>query len=617
MSPTPDARLRALPGLAALALALSACADLAMEPDQIPSALSIAPKDTLITQGAAAQLRITVLDQDGEPMDGYPSWAPPRWSISDPSALAISSQGLMDGLAGGEVVVDAALAGMEASFRVRVNPKEVGLNAPTVYLVQSIQNPKGTVPLVAGRDAFLRVFMTGDRTSFYQPRVRATFYRGDQVVHTALMLPQSDLIPNRVEERRLDRSYNAVIPASVIQPGLEMVVHLDPDAVVPLAPGSAVRVPTEGRRRLDVREVAPMEITVVPTMLTLHPDIRVFNWTGGMNAGSREIALARAVHPVGDLRIIVRDTFHTDADLTTEAGWNSYLREIRALRILEGSRGYWYGTAQLPRGSAWGGLGYIGYPASVGAPSASTFAHELGHNLNLRHAPCGGVASSDPLFPHDGGSIGVYGYDFGGGSGLGGVVDPGEFKDLMGYCSPRWVSDYHFDKALAFRLTEEELLVNGPTLAAPSPGRALLLWGSAGDAGLLLEPTFAVDAPPALPEEDGPYRLEGFDASGRRLFALRFAPQETSEGDGHFAFAVPAGPEWEAVLDRIVLTGPRGAVTQERSATRRAALVADAGSGRVRAIVRDWSGNPRLEVGRSVLLSDGLPLRGTEGGMRR
>ena len=49
----------------------------------------------------------------------------------------------------------------------------------------------------------------------------------------------------------------------------------------------------------------------------------------------------------------------------------------------------------------------------------------------------------------------MWGYDRFGGSGLGGVVDPSEYKDLMGYCSPRWVSDYHFKRAMDFRLFTE------------------------------------------------------------------------------------------------------------------------------------------------------------------
>ena len=41
-----------------------------------------------------------------------------------------------------------------------------------------------------------------------------------------------------------------------------------------------------------------------------------------------------------------------------------------------------------------------------------TIAHELGHNLGLHHAPCGGAGNPDPSFPHVDGSAGAWGYDF-------------------------------------------------------------------------------------------------------------------------------------------------------------------------------------------------------------
>ena len=56
---------------------------------------------------------------------------------------------------------------------------------------------------------------------------------------------------------------------------------------------------------------------------------------------------------------------------------------------------------------------------SFARPSAPTVAHELGHNMNLDHAPCGGAAGLDGGFPYPDGSIGAWGYDVEGGSGLG------------------------------------------------------------------------------------------------------------------------------------------------------------------------------------------------------
>ena len=64
--------------------------------------------------------------------------------------------------------------------------------------------------------------------------------------------------------------------------------------------------------------------------------------------------------------------------------------------------------------------------------------------------------------------------------------------DLMSYCRPKWISDYHFANALRFRLFDER----PPLVAAMS----LLLWGGLDAEGEpFLNPAFVVDAPPALP----------------------------------------------------------------------------------------------------------------------
>lgn len=280
------------------------------------------------------------------------------------------------------------------------------------------------------------------------------------------------------------------------------------------------------------------------------------------------------------------------------------------MRVAEGSDGYYYGAVVLPAGSPYGGLGYVGAPASVGRPTESTLAHEIGHNVSLRHAPCGGVSSYDSGYPYSGGVIGVWGYGNLGGSGLGTLHDPDQYKDLMGYCSPRWISDYHFTKALAYRVEEESLLRPG---GAPEP--VLLLWGSVDRGVLQLEPAFALDAPPVLPAEPGPYQLEGVTEVGRRLFSLDFGLTEVSQGGGHFSFAVPMDPDDLGALHTVTLKGPEGAATIDRTTpTRPTTLVLDGATGQIRGILRDGTVPAALPAGLVVMVSDGLPTGGPEGG---
>ena len=146
-------------------------------------------------------------------------------------------------------------------------PSELGMAMPVVYLTQAIQRSAGDVPLIAGRDALLRVFLTSDRpAAFFEPRVVATFTSGGREVHRVAMERTSDLMVMSVEEGELGHSYNAVISGDFIQPGVGLVVEADPDGVVPASSGSETRFPDSGEYSLSVVEVPPMELVVVPVV---------------------------------------------------------------------------------------------------------------------------------------------------------------------------------------------------------------------------------------------------------------------------------------------------------------------------------------------------------------
>ena len=77
------------------------------------------------------------------------------------------------------------------------------------------------------------------------------------------------------------------------------------------------------------------------------------------------------------MEVEVHDDYSTGADLRTSGGWGEWIREMRVLYEQEGRRGYYYGVARII-GPAYGGLGYIGFPVSVGLTSAYIFATRSG-----------------------------------------------------------------------------------------------------------------------------------------------------------------------------------------------------------------------------------------------
>ena len=190
---------------------------------------------------------------------------------------------------------------------LKINPSSIALTAPSIYLNQVIQDREGSVPLIAGRPALLRIFATGDQVSFYRPTVRADLYRDGEVVWTAVMPLESEVLPDEPDESRLDRSFNMEIPAELIQPALELVVELDTENTVPKAPGSITRYPAQGAMPLDIVEMPVFQQTFLPTTDAFVRDTRIFEWLKGIGPESHHVQVARTLLPIGEMEVFVHD----------------------------------------------------------------------------------------------------------------------------------------------------------------------------------------------------------------------------------------------------------------------------------------------------------------------
>lgn len=595
--------------LSAGVLVFWGCGDLSLQSDRKPTTMELSPDTGLLTVGEPTKLEIVVKDQNGEVMP-VPSWAAPTWQVSDKSVAEVSGDGMLTGTMGGRVTIEARLGTMDADARFRMNPAQVRLSAPVIYLNQGAQNRDGDVRLVAGRPALLRVFVVSDQVNWLEPpAVHVSLLRFDTVVFERVIPPETEHIPVNVDEASLLRSYDVEVPGPLIQDGVRLVVRLDPDGVVPLAPGSRTRYPEEGSLELSVDVVPLLRQIFVPT-LSPHADESVYDWTDGLNPESPQVRVARSLLPVETMEVEVRETYWTDADLRTIEGWGQWLREIAVLYEQEGRRGYYYGVASMP---TYGGLGYVGYPVSVGLDDAEVYAHELGHNQNLLHAPCGGASGPDPDYPYDNGSIGVWGWDiydiF-----RDQLLNPATYEDFMGGCSPQWISDYHFSRAAAHRVNGDggiDLDGGETPSGGPDRGEMLVVWGSVGNGSLALDPAFVVKGPQALPEAPGPYRVEGIGVEGRIEFSLSFRPRALKGGGGGFVFLVPYEPGWATTLDRIVLAGPEGEHVMARDGNTEMGVLTDPATGRIRAILRNWDGDAHPgEEGAVVTVTTGIPVGG-------
>ena len=176
----------------------------------------------------------------------------------------------------------------------------------------------------------------------------------------------------------------------------------------------------------------------------------------------------RTLLPIAEMDVTARDRYVTWAD-TLEDGIVALPDELRLLRHAEagGTDTYYHGIFAVPAThypdywdvilgvayiAAWSGLSLSHDVDGQYRPDfPATFAHELGHNLGLRHAPCGGPSGVDPRYPYSNGSIGVWGYAFAAGGVPGRLLNPEGYRDLMSYCGPEGVSDFNFTLALDYR----------------------------------------------------------------------------------------------------------------------------------------------------------------------
>jgi hypothetical protein len=567
---------------------------------------------TYISSGTSLSVQVT----------GLPSHRPAKLTLTGPAGFVrqVAGSEIISGLVVGtytltaQPVTDAcaAYSPVPASQAVTLNAGQgaaatvaysqgsgnANLCIEGAYITQSVQAFDGSVPLVAGRNGLLRVFVRASTSNAAQPQVRVRFYdAGGALVSTMLLSAPAASVPQFLDEGTLASSWNTPVSGAFLQPGLRMLLDVDPGNSVAEPDESDNMFPLNGQpKALDVRQVSTMFVTLVPVVQSARGD------SGRVSEANKASFLLpmQRMFPVADIDAQVRApyTFTGSELLTGGNNWITLLSEINAMRVAEGTGRIYYGVVRVGYTSGVAGLGYISAPAAIGwdhQPSATeVMAHELGHNFGRVHAPCGGPLLTDGSYPYGGAEIGVSGYDI-----LSGSLQSSSLKDLMSYCHPHWISDYTYRNILDFRSVFYPP-VGASRTPAPSQ-RGLLIWGRIDKGRVVLEPAIEVDAPPSLPSQSGPHRLEGFGPSGEALFSIAFNGERVADtqdaGDQTFAFVIPVTQLRGVGLDRLRLSargrqveqrrgGGNAVATARREATNRVRVTWNAGAAQV-AMVRD------------------------------
>lgn len=511
------------------------------------------------------------------------------------------------GATSGNLVIASPGGTVTRSFTVNTASTTFDLHVDKVQLIQSTQTLDNSVPIVAGKAGLMRVYVLANQTNTAVPSVQVTLLNGGVPVAgypKTIPAPGSN-VPLALNESALTASWNLTIPASdLITPsgvGYSVQAVVDPGTTLPEAD------------KTNNTTTVTLGGSTVPTFRTTLFPVVLSTGTGDITAANKDAWAARLakMYPIAGVDVAVGATFTGSvASLGSDGtGWNTLLTDLATKHQVDAvADRYYFGALEVSYSSGVAGLGYV--PSSPTSPFyyrtalgwdktgyadggnfPEVFAHETGHNMGRQHSPCGGAASPDPNYPYAGGLIGVWGFD----STAGQLQNPATVKDIMGYCSPNWVSDYVYKGILSFRAGSGGFLAVGGEDTPPPKDRAvarecLIVRGIVQDDGRVeLLPSFRTRALPSDLPIKGDYTLEGLDDHGTRLFT---APLDLVElgcwpkgHERHFVMALPLDASTlDAVTGLNVLRTGR-VRTGLRSISKAARLVAAAPE--IRRLARD------------------------------
>lgn len=346
-----------------------------------------------------------------------------------------------------------AACGGEGTGPVVVGPGEIAtlnLSVESAFLVQATQRPDGTVPLVAGREARLRIFPVANESNSARPRARVRFYENGTVFEELLLAAPGASVPDSVDLASDVDAWSVTIPGEWIREGLSFDILVDADGLIPETDEADNVFPASGTQAVEVVPLSPLRVRFVPVQV-------------GANVGGvppEHIAdyldLFSRIAPVDSVEVDVRATFVSATD-SIRSG-SVVLNEINQLRQTEDPDWIYVGVTDDQSWTNPGrtGLAFInGSAAIINGPTAArrrlVFAHQMGHIFGQGHAPlCD--AGTTSAFPYADDEIGQVGYDVSAGE-----VIPADRQDIMSFCplTDPWVSDFSWEGMLANREARE------------------------------------------------------------------------------------------------------------------------------------------------------------------
>lgn len=400
------------------------------------------------------------------------------------------------------------------------------------------------VPVVQGRSALFRVFVElGSNFKARDFAARLAIVNGSATSRYS--------VKQRVSVASTDSNSESTfilnVPGDQITSETKYAVQL-----VECAAGSGsvsqARFPVSGEAELGARKVGALRVTLLPVRANMRvPD-----------TGPESLQVYRehleAMYPVEQVIFTVGKQIQTNYPIN----WVTLVEQVRAQRKADAPDDdvYYYGLVKPTdtlstycKTGCTAGIGYVSPAkqvatrAAVGLAfadeiSASTMAHELGHNHGREHAPCSPskITGVDQNYPNKEGRIDAWGYDMRRQI----FLAPSATNDLMGYCEPKWSSAYTY-KAIMDRIVVVNQIDGFPPQSELPVARYQVMIVDAEG------PRWSVpfdDPAQAYGESE---LAEILDTNGQVISVVEVFRTTLSEDSGSIILIPPPEPGWYAV----------------------------------------------------------------------
>lgn len=328
------------------------------------------------------------------------------------------------------------------------------------------------VPVVAGRDALIRVFYRTDEGYDGDP-VLAKLHVSDVADSGAgggggatdaakeSSFEIAGVLGSQSNGDNLATTLNFDVPGESLTSTATFRVEVLRAAAQTSGTNEKASHPVTGYQQLGAVSVgSKVRIVIVPVRYDADGSGRLPDTSPEQLAIYRD--LLWKLYPVPEVELRVAEPFPWNTAVApTGAGWGELLSAMSSHRQKSGAEfdEYYYGLFRATEtfekfctGGCIAGLSQLALNAFnddarvgigigfSGEGVALTAAHEIGHEHGRGHVPCGTNQGLDPGYPHVNGAIGLLGYDL-----VQRQLLPSSMKDYMSYCDPKWTSDFTYE----------------------------------------------------------------------------------------------------------------------------------------------------------------------------